>query len=291
MAETDPLSDLDRTQLGLPADAHARVWSGESSACDQAAAAVYDPDRAAPGVLQEAITANIANPACGRDSAKQEHPARTDFQMGRALLAQGDLDGARREFETAAARGYRAAAVDLADRLLDASDRSFDPGRAVSLYERAWQDGVPIAAFRIGRLNELGLADSAVSGVRGIRANAAQAWLWYQKAADAGEPNALARFAESDETRALAQSDPSMKNAELLNAFTLYTAAAERARQDAWPDDAWKNWRYRRATLARLLAKEGMMAQVAAAYTSVVEKWSPRPRTGGALAREKLSNQ
>jgi WD40 repeat protein/serine/threonine protein kinase len=282
-AETDPLSELDRAQLGLPADRHVRIWSGEASACDLAAASVDDPDRLAPGVLQEAVTANIAGPACGREIADRDHPARIDYQMGRSLLAQGDLDGARRAFETAAVRGYRAASVDLADRLLDAKDRNFDPKRAVSLYERAWQDGVPIAAFKIGRLNELGLPDTAVPADRVIRPNAAQAWLWYQKAADAGEPNALARFAESDETRALAQSDPSMKNAELLNAFTLYTAAAERARQEAWPDDAWKNWRYRRATLARLLAQEGMMAQVAGAYASVVEKWAPRPQAPGSL--------
>jgi hypothetical protein len=53
------------------------------------------------------------------------------------------------------------------------------------------------------------------------------AWIWYRSAADAGEPNALARFAEK------------------------------------------ATWRYRRATLARLLARAGMMRAVADAYAKV----------------------
>jgi hypothetical protein len=51
-----------------------------------------------------------------------------------------------------------------------------------------------------------------------------------------------------------------------------YAAAAERAQDEAWPDDAWRNWRHRRATLARLLAREGMMQQVADAYVAARDK-------------------
>jgi hypothetical protein len=58
----------------------------------------------------------------------------------------------------------------------------------------------------------------------------------------------------------------------LLRAFRFYAAAAERAHDEDWPDEAWRHWRYRRATLARLLAREGMMSQVANAYTSVSEQ-------------------
>jgi hypothetical protein len=36
--------------------------------------------------------------------------------------------------------------------------------------------------------------------------------------------------------------------------------------------EAWRSWRYRRATLARLLAREGMMSPVANAYTAVREQ-------------------
>ena len=50
--------------------------------------------------------------------------------------------------------GYRAAQVDLAGLLVDASAGPSDHARAVSLYEKAWQDGVPIAAFELGQLYE-----------------------------------------------------------------------------------------------------------------------------------------
>jgi TPR repeat protein len=252
------------------------VWAAEPSACDRAAAAVYDPDRLAPGALLQNITVDIANSACTGETAKPEHAARADYQMGRALLAKGDANGARRQFEIAVAKGYRAARIDLADLLADASTGKGDPGRAVSLYERAWADGVRIAAFKLGHLFEYGVQSAdAAAGV--LNADTPKAWSWYQKGADAGEPNALARFAERDETNALAQTDPLKRNGQLLQAFTLYAAAAERAREEDWPDGAWKDWRYRRATLARVLANAGMMQQVADAYAAVLDKGTARP--------------
>jgi TPR repeat protein len=194
------------------------------------------------------------------------------------LLAKGDSNGARPQFETAVAKGYRAARIDLADSLVDASNGKRDPGRAVSLYEQAWADGVSIAAFKLGHLFESG-AQSANAAAGVPNADTAKAWWWYQKGADAGEPNAIARFAERDERNALAQTDPSEQNAQLLQAFTLYAAAAERAREEDWPDGAWKDWRYRRATLARLLANAGMMQQVADAYSAMLAKGTPRSST------------
>ncbi len=278
-AVTDPLPDADRTQLGLPSDSRAKMaWSTEASACDRAAAAVYDPDRLAPGALLENITVDIANSACSGETAKPAHAARADYQMGRALLAKGDSNGARRQFEIAAGKDYRAARIDLGDSLVDASTGNGDPGRAVSLYERAWVDGVRIAAFKLGHLFEYGVhpADAA-AGV--INADTPKAWSWYQKGVDAGEPNALARFAEREEKNELAQTDPLKRNAQLLQAFALYAAAAQRAREEDWPDGAWQNWRYRRATLARLLANAGVMQQVADVYAAMLDRGAPRPLT------------
>jgi WD40 repeat protein/TPR repeat protein len=270
-AVTDPLPEVDRTELGLPPDARVRSWPTRGSACDQAAAAVYDPDRVARGALLENITVDIANPACSAEISKQERAARSDYQMGRTLVAKGDANGARLEFETAVAKGYRAARVDLADLLVLVSASTPDPARAVSLYKKAWQDGVPIAAFRLGRLYEYGLQGRGNSASVAFQPDASQAWFWYQQGADAGEPNALARYAERSENAALNAADPSKRNAQLLQAFRLYAAAAERAHEEDWPDDAWKHWRYRRASLARLLAQDGMMQQVADAYREVLE--------------------
>jgi hypothetical protein len=63
----------------------------------------------------------------------------------------------------------------------------------------------------------------------------------------------------------------SKAHALLLSAFRFYAAAAEHARDEAWPDEVWRHWRHRRATLARLLARDGMMSQVADEYSSVRE--------------------
>jgi WD40 repeat protein/serine/threonine protein kinase len=275
-AVTDPLPDSYRTQLGLPPDSRSKMaWSTEPSACDRAAAGVFDPDRLAPGALLQNIAVDIASSACSAETAKPGHAARADYQLGRVLLAKGDANGARRQFEVAVARRYRAARIDLADLLLVASTGMGDPGRAVALYEQAWADGVRIAAFRLGHLFEYGVQSANVARV--LNADTPKAWSWYQKGADADEPNALARFAERDETNALAQTDPLKRNGQLLQAFTLYAAAAERAREEDWPDGAWKDWRYRRATLARVLANAGMMQQVADAYAAVLDKGTARP--------------
>jgi hypothetical protein len=75
------------------------------------------------------------------------------------------------------------------------------------------------------------------------------------------------------------EADPTKRNALLLEAFRYYAAAAERAYDVDWPDEAWRQWRYRRATLVRLLAREGVMQQVADAYTKVLDKWTPHPPT------------
>jgi len=152
-----------------------------------------------------------------------------------------------------------------------------DPRRAVSLYEQAWQDGVTFAAFKLGQLYEYGVRGKGAASPA-LQPDPAKAWFWYREGADASEPNALARLGERDDSAVIAATDVKRRDAILLDAFRYYAAAAERAHDEDWPDEAWKDWRYRRATLARLLARENMMQQVADAYTSVRERWqSGRP--------------
>ena len=278
-AQTDGLSDVDRAQLGLPADARARHSSTPGSACDRAVAAFYDPDRREQGRLPSDINVDIANPACVGEITKPGHSARSDYEMGRALLAKHDVKGARQELELATSKGYRAAAIDLAAVLQDQSAGMLDPARSVTLLERAWNEKVPIAAYKLGHVYEIGLPVAAASVYPKLQVDVAKAWSWYQKGADVSEPDALARFAERDERNALAESSFTTRNALLLQAFTRFAAAAKRAHDEDWPDDAWKSWRYRRATLARLLAREGMMQQVADAYVMVLTQFAPPPPT------------
>jgi WD40 repeat protein/energy-coupling factor transporter ATP-binding protein EcfA2 len=269
-AQFDALSNVDRTELGLPADPRIRVSLIGGSACDQAAAAFYDPDRRASGASQSEINADVAEPACAAEAAHPGHPLRLNYQWGRTLLAKHNVSGARRQFELAVSKGYRAAGIDLGNLLADRSAGIPDPERAERLYEKAWRDGVTIAAFALGHLYETGV----LGGGAQFNTDAAKAWGWYQKGADAGEPTALARFAEREERNALGQQDSSAADAQLLQAFRYYAAAAERAHAEDWPDEAWRSWRYRRATLARLLARKAMMSEVAKAYSAVREQRS-----------------
>jgi eukaryotic-like serine/threonine-protein kinase len=276
-AQFDSLPSTEQFQLGLPEQSDVRRWRSDGTKCDQFAAAPHDPDRQAPGVSIESMAADIAVPACSGEVDHAGHPVRADYQLGRAFFAKKDLDGARRELEAAVTKSYRAARVDLADLLSSASAKVLNPGRALALYESAWRDGVSVGAFRLAHLYEYGFpAEESPTGIT-FQKDSAKAWQWYQNAADSGEPNALARFAERDESSALAESDPASRHAKLFSAFKLYAAAVERAHAEDWPDDAWRNWRYRRASLARILARDGMMEDVAKAYTAVLAQSTSRP--------------
>jgi len=258
-AQADALPEMERTQLGLPPDVRVRVWPAPGSLCDQAAAAAYDPDRVSRGVPLEKIAVDIALPACSAQHSAGNAAARFDYELGRTLRAKGDAAGAARQFERAVAGGYRAARVDLADLKMAAQPLAVDS--AVALYAKAWAQGVPIGAFRLGSWYEHALPAP----------DTAQAWRWYGQGAAAGEPNALARFAERAESQALGEADERKRHALLLEAFRRYAAAAERARLEDWPEETWKHWRYRRASLARLLAQEGLMLEVADAYGATLE--------------------
>jgi len=274
-AQFDALPRSERFQLGLPPSADVRQWPTTRSKCDEAAAAPYDPDRRASGRLPERIVTDIAVGTCAVEGNSPAPRAQTLYQHGRAQMATANFRAARLDLEEALAHGYRAAYVDLALLLAAPSAGMTDLPRAISLYEHGWHDGVTIAAFELGRLYEYGVRPRGENKNDYLLApDSAQAWTWYRKGADAGEPNALARFGEEAEAAAFAESDPAKRKSHLLESFKDYAAAAERARTEDWPDDAWRDWRYRRASLARLLAREGMMEEVASVYQSIRQRYS-----------------
>jgi TPR repeat protein len=265
-AQFDALTSTERNALGLPAPADVRRWPPERTRCDEAAAAPYDPDRRATGVMIEGIVVDVASRAC---SATTDMPDRTDartaYQRGRTRWASGDSRDARQDFETALQRGYRAASVDLARLLLQRPGASSDLERSVSLLRQAWHDGVSIAAFALGELYAQGVHRADATGYW-LTPDPARASVWYRRGAGAGDPDSLGRLGDREEEIAYRSPAPADRRAHLLGAFRYYTAAADRARREDWPDEAWKSWRYRRASLARRLAHDGLTKQVAAIY-------------------------
>jgi TPR repeat protein len=278
-AQFESLSSAERFQLGLLTPTHIRSWPAGRTRCDDSAGAPYDPDRHAPGVMYEQIVGDIAMQACGTEQRESVGEPRWVYEHGRALLASGDIVSARHAFERAIDGKYRAARVDLAMLLthatgLSAADDNVldtDVPKAIQLYEQAWRDGVAIAAFQLGRLYEVGVP---AHGNRspGLVPDSQRAWEWYKRGAAALEPNALARLAERDSIAAFDQSSAVARNSDLLASFRHYSAAAERARSEDWPDESWVVWRYRRASLARMLEREGMLKEVGDAYAAILSQ-------------------
>ena len=284
--DADVAADLD-TQIAWSQAAKiddSRTWSGPGWACRRMRGSGPGPTmprNAIPRLQRPTIPIvgrrashkgrsplTLPANACTQEIAESGTAPRLAYQLGRALVAKRDLKGARQEFERAVSGGYRAAQVDLAGLLVDASAGTPDPGRAVSLYEKAWQDGVPIAAFELGQLYEHGVPGAAATAL--LRsAGPVKGLVLVSKGRRYRRTQRARTIRERDEAAAVTESSPQKKNALLLKAFASYAAAAERAQIEDWPDDAWEDWRYRRATLARLLAREGMMPQVADAYMAV----------------------
>jgi WD40 repeat protein/serine/threonine protein kinase/TPR repeat protein len=278
-AQFDTLSDTARFDLGLPNPADARQWPGSRTKCDEAAAAPYDPDRRGQGAMLDDILPDIAGAACAQQPGVGDDP-RSLYQRGRADWSGGKNQAARAEIEKSLAGGYRVAAIDLGLMLTTSPVGIADVPRAIALYEKAWNQGVSVAGFELGRLYESGVRRAGHEGEYLLAPDKIRAWVWYGKAAESGEPNALARFAERDDEIAFSEQNPVKRRALLLASFTHYADAAERARVEDWPDAAWKNWRYHRASLARLLTREGMMGEVAQAFAEVRQKNARSPTIG-----------
>jgi len=288
-AEIDPLTEVQRRQVGMHLDSSRDQRWPHMSECDRAAAAYYDPARRAPGVVMDDINADVAKAACVTPGAAMAADARLQYQIGRALVANDSYQAARGAFERAVQKGYPAAKLDLADLLVSHGTGAADTQRALVLYQQAWSEGVRLAAFRLGRLYERSqdVAGKDVSSL--VAQDRKRGWTWYQKGADALEPTALARFAEQSEVTGQAAAQPSERNGYLLQAFRFYATATACAEAEHWPDSAWRRWRYRRATLARVLARSGLMQQVAGSYRQI--KVSPAARPAGLWQemREKLN--
>jgi len=280
-AEADPLSVAEREQLGMPADTHAIKQFSHPSDCDRAAAAYYDPNREAVGMPQSQINGDTSTQACERALASQPD-GRAFYQAGRARLAKLDFAGAKSAFDQAIAKGYSAALVDLGDLHLNESAKMLDQSEAIRLYAKAWEAGIAVAAFRLGTLYEH--ESSTVSSPSSMKPQPGEGWSWYQKGAALREPNALARFAQRIEDGTQQELGEVNQNEALLHALQLYAAAVASSSHNDWPAVVSEHWQYRRASLARYLALQGMMQEAADAYVKGRNISAPDEQRGTSLA-------
>ncbi len=227
-------------------DRTARVWNAVTGSQlavlvghgDVVNSAAYSPDGTRIVTASNDRTARIWNAATGAQLA---------------VLA-GHAQAVRSAAFSPDGRRIVTASDDRTARIWDAlSVANFDT-------QIAWSRAAQIDVLSDIELNRLGLPAAS------RRQNADREWLGDSGDRQARDPGALGRLANREEMSAIRQPSPAKRNVRLLTAFEHYAAAAAHAQAEGWPDDAWRRWRYRRASLARLLAHEGMMRQVADAY-------------------------
>jgi WD40 repeat protein/tRNA A-37 threonylcarbamoyl transferase component Bud32 len=93
------------------------------------------------------------------------------------------------------------------------------------------------------------------------------------------QPDRLAKSGEQAYDNAYRAETQAQRNAYLLEAFRLFALAAAQAEGENWPDASWREWRHRRASLARLLARAGMMQDVADVFATVTEREPPQSQS------------
>ncbi|HTV49782.1 MAG TPA: protein kinase [Steroidobacteraceae bacterium] len=272
-AQFETLTSDERLALGLAESMPLRPWPHDATDCERDASAPYDPERHAPGQLLQQVNVARARDDCARTLPALDRSGRGAYLSARIEEAAGHPQIARRRLEQSLALGYAAAAIDLARLVAENATSRTDVEHALELERRAWNRGIQVAAFDLGQLYEHGVA--AHDGRAALLAsNPSLAAQWYGRGADAGEPNALAWWGRRAECYDCADSPEAVLSTQnQLAAFGYYAAAAERARLEEWPDAAWQPWRYRRASLARLLARAGHMEEVATAYDRIKRQY------------------
>ncbi|WP_372730964.1 hypothetical protein [Novosphingobium sp.] len=116
--------------------------------CDRLAANPSDPKKLAPGVADASLDSSMAVAACDAATVKFPGTARLDYQYGRALYLDGELNAALPLLASSAEKGYAAAKAMLGDVYLEGlADQPQDFGAAYSFYKEASTGGyVPAAA-------------------------------------------------------------------------------------------------------------------------------------------------
>jgi eukaryotic-like serine/threonine-protein kinase len=136
----------------------------------------------------------------------------------------------------------------------DNTVRVWDARIATLPQQLAWAQAAQFDPLSGADRSALGLTDSAA----GPRTRSQQ-------------PQEMARLGEQAYDSAFSAGASAQRNRHLLESFRLFALAAAQAERESWPDDLWREWRHRRASIARLLAREGMMEDVARIFATVTD--------------------
>jgi WD40 repeat protein len=254
VANPDPLTREDRQNLGLESSAPPQQVSAAQSSCEAEAGAPYDPTRHAAGHERNDINPELATAACARDTHVPElADGAWEYLQGRALWAAGKMTEAQLRFDEAWRKGHAASGVDAA--LLRIEQEHSDVTRASvrSQLQQAWTKGVARAGTELARLD----------------GGNAEGEAWVRKAQKAGDPSAFALEGAWEDQHLLATQGDAQQLPLLLADLKAYRQAVQLGEAAGWPEQTVRDWRFRRATLARMLAQRQKMDEAVQAIASV----------------------
>ena len=277
-------------------DGTARIWDAATGRellllaghTSDVLSAVFSPDGQRVLTASDDRTARIWDASTGRELAQlRGHKggvSDAEFSPDGRRIVTGSQDRTVRVWDAATARAimlYRAHDDEIVTTTF-----STDGSRIVSASRdgtaRVWDAHIPtleqqLAWAEAAQFDPLSPTERFALGL--------PAATGLRQRSKSHEPEVLARQgAQADEAASLARTAAD-RNAQFLAAFRYFAAAAACAESEGWPDEAWSGWRYRRASLARLLARAGLMAEVADVYARVRVPNSLPPTT----MRERLA--
>jgi WD40 repeat protein len=243
-ANPDPLTREDRQNLGLETGNSSQQSPVALSSCEAQAGAPYDPMRRVAGHERIDINPELAIAACSPGKQVGALPeGEQDYLQGRALWAAGRSREAQSKFDAAWRAGYAAAGVDAALLRLDQERTDAARAGARSQLNQAWDKGVARAETELARLD----------------GGNAEGEAWLRKAEAAGDPGAFALEGEWEDQQLLTIHDEFAQRPHLLASLNAYRQAVQIGDAAGWPEQTVRDWRFRRATLARMLAQRQQM--------------------------------
>lgn len=266
-----PLSPTDRRDNHLQPDPQVRTFDPGADACHQLAAWGSDPERLSPGVREGEIDATVAVPACQKALEAAPDDKRLKLQLGRALVAAEKIDEGMKKVQEAADAGYPGAIYYLGFRAVFDEKASADVKRkGWENVRKAWDMGLPdagdlIGSFMIsGQKTEDGqeVVKIDVPGGLDMMRQASQKGSWFSS-------GTLAQKYEYGENELTISREEALYYYALaarqmeIEGFVESTEARRAAYQFA-----------RRASIARVLVREGKSAEVAA-IAGRVAQWVP----------------
>jgi WD40 repeat protein/tRNA A-37 threonylcarbamoyl transferase component Bud32 len=275
-----------RRVVTASSDNTARIWDADTGRelprlqghTGGVGSAAFSPDGRRVVTASDDRTARIWDAATGKQlvvlSGHEDSVSDAEFSADGLRIVTASRDRSVRVWESAT--GHVLAVFKGHDDQVESAAFSGDGSRIISASEdgtaRIWDARIPALEQQLSWA-EAAQFDPLAPSLRAATEFPRTAARIPSRVIEAASPLVLARQGEAAERAALGARTESERAASLLQAFGLFAAAAARAERAGWPDDASRQWRYRRASLARVLASAGMMPQVAQVYERTLREY------------------